>query len=107
MKHKVKVTVLDKKLYPELQQQYCADPASGARAVLRGGARLPRVHDADAGPLDSHPLAADCAAGGALHVLPHLRCLGPGLRVCDGCVRRVPMLVHRRPGGLRQPARGQ
>ena len=30
MKHKVKVTVLDKKLYPELQQQYCADPASGA-----------------------------------------------------------------------------
>lgn len=30
MKHKVKVTVLDKKLYPELQQQYCADPNSGA-----------------------------------------------------------------------------
>lgn len=29
MKHKVKVTVLDKKLYPELQQQYCADPVSG------------------------------------------------------------------------------
>ena len=26
MKHKVKVTVLDKKLYPELQQQYLADP---------------------------------------------------------------------------------
>lgn len=30
MKHKVKVTVLDKKLYPELQQQYCAEPSSGA-----------------------------------------------------------------------------
>ena len=30
MKHKVKVTVLDKKLYPELPQQYCTDPASGA-----------------------------------------------------------------------------
>ena len=30
MKHKVKVTILDKKLYPELQQQYCADPKSGA-----------------------------------------------------------------------------
>ena len=30
MKHKVKVTVLDKKLYPELQQQYLADPESGA-----------------------------------------------------------------------------
>jgi len=29
MKHKVKVTVIDKKLYPELQQQYCADPCSG------------------------------------------------------------------------------
>lgn len=30
MKHKVKVTVLDKKLQPELQQQYLADPESGA-----------------------------------------------------------------------------
>lgn len=29
MKHKVKVTVLDKKLYPELQQQYCENPISG------------------------------------------------------------------------------
>jgi len=29
MKHKVKVTVIDKKLYQELQQQYCADPDSG------------------------------------------------------------------------------
>lgn len=29
MQHKVKVTVLDKKLYPELQVQYCADPISG------------------------------------------------------------------------------
>ena len=30
MKHQVKVTVLDKKLYPVLQAQYCADPNSGA-----------------------------------------------------------------------------
>lgn len=30
MQHKVKVTVIDKKLYPELQQKYCADPDSGA-----------------------------------------------------------------------------
>jgi len=30
MKHKVKVTILDKKLYPELQQQYCDNPISGA-----------------------------------------------------------------------------
>ena len=29
MMHKVKVTVLDKKLFPELQQQYCAVPDSG------------------------------------------------------------------------------
>ena len=29
MKHKVKVTVLDKKLYPELQQEYCTEPNSG------------------------------------------------------------------------------
>lgn len=30
MQHKVKVTVLDKKLYPELQAQYCAVSESGA-----------------------------------------------------------------------------
>ena len=30
MKHIVRLTVIDKKLYPELQQQYCADPNSGA-----------------------------------------------------------------------------
>ena len=29
MEHKVKVTVLDKKLYPELQTQFCANPVSG------------------------------------------------------------------------------
>ena len=29
MQHKVKVTVIDKKLYPDLQAQYCADPESG------------------------------------------------------------------------------
>lgn len=29
MKYKVKVTVLDKKLYPELQEEYCMDPKSG------------------------------------------------------------------------------
>ena len=30
MQHKVKMTVIDKKLYPELQAQYCADPNAGA-----------------------------------------------------------------------------
>ncbi len=29
MQHKVRVTVIDKKLYPELQQKYCAAPNSG------------------------------------------------------------------------------
>ena len=29
MKHKVKVTVIDKKVYPELQEKYCADPKAG------------------------------------------------------------------------------
>lgn len=29
MQHKVKVTVIDKKLYPELQTKYCADPNVG------------------------------------------------------------------------------
>ena len=30
MKHKVKLTVIDKKVHPELQRQYCADPQAGA-----------------------------------------------------------------------------
>ena len=30
MKHKVKLTVIDKKLYPGLQAKYCADPCAGA-----------------------------------------------------------------------------
>lgn len=29
MQHKCRVTVIDKKLYPELQAQYCTDPNSG------------------------------------------------------------------------------
>ena len=29
MEYRVKVTVIDKKLYPELQAQYCAVPDSG------------------------------------------------------------------------------
>ena len=29
MKHKVKVTILDKKCYPELQRQYCKAPNAG------------------------------------------------------------------------------
>lgn len=37
MKHRVRVTVIDKKLYPELQKEYCADPDSGACPVYNVG----------------------------------------------------------------------
>lgn len=40
LKYKVKLTILDKKLYPELQAAYCADPQAGDlqnRAAGRGG----------------------------------------------------------------------
>lgn len=37
MKHKVKVTVIDKKLFPELQRQYCADPNVGECGVYNIG----------------------------------------------------------------------
>lgn len=37
MHYAVKVTVLDKKLYPELQEQYCANPKSGKCACFNVG----------------------------------------------------------------------
>ena len=37
VKHKVKVTVIDKKLYPELQKQFCADPEAGACEIAEHG----------------------------------------------------------------------
>ena len=37
MQHKCKVTVIDKKLYPELQAQYCANPNSGACPIYNVG----------------------------------------------------------------------
>ena len=40
MSHKVKVTVIDKKLYPELQEQYCMDPKSGACPCYNVGTSL-------------------------------------------------------------------
>ena len=40
MKHKVRLTVIDKKLYPELQQQYCADPD-----MVAGGPKMPHCSD--------------------------------------------------------------
>lgn len=37
MKRKVKVTVLDKKLYPELQAEYCSNPNSGMCPIFHVG----------------------------------------------------------------------
>ncbi len=37
MQHKVVVTVIDKKLYPELQEQYCIDPEAGPCPVYNVG----------------------------------------------------------------------
>lgn len=37
MQHKVKLTVIDKKLYSDLQEQYCADPNSGACSCYHVG----------------------------------------------------------------------
>ena len=47
MKHKVKVTVLDKKLYPELQQKYCADPNSGVCPCYNVGDEFVFYRDGD------------------------------------------------------------
>lgn len=41
MKHKIKLTVIDEKLYPELQRQYCADPNTVA-----GGPKMPHCSEA-------------------------------------------------------------
>ena len=38
MRHMVRVTVIDKKLFPELQEQYCADKDSGACPIYHVGA---------------------------------------------------------------------
>ena len=37
MKHKVRVTVIDKKLYPDLQMQYCKDPNAGICPIYHVG----------------------------------------------------------------------
>lgn len=34
---KVKVTVIDKKCYPELQEKYCADPHAGPYPMFEVG----------------------------------------------------------------------
>lgn len=49
MQHKVKVTVIDKKVYAELQEQYCADPGAGACPCYQVGDEFifERYRDAD------------------------------------------------------------
>ncbi|MFQ6793023.1 TIGR04076 family protein [Thomasclavelia sp.] len=37
---KVKLTVLDKKCYPELQEKYCADPKAGPCPVFKVGQEI-------------------------------------------------------------------
>ena len=37
MEHKVKITVLKKNLFPELQEQYCTDPRAGKCPVFEEG----------------------------------------------------------------------
>jgi len=47
MKHMVRVTVIDKKLYPELQEQYCMDPKSGACPCYQVGDVFEFYRDGD------------------------------------------------------------
>lgn len=47
MKHKVKLTVLDTKLYPELQEEYCMDPHAGPCPVYNVGDEFIFERDGD------------------------------------------------------------
>ena len=47
MKHKVKVTILDKKCYPELQRQYCKDPNAGPCPCYNVGDEFIFMRDED------------------------------------------------------------
>ena len=77
MQHKVKLTVIDKKLYPELQSQYCSDPHAGACPCYHIGDEFifERYGTADdfwhmgLGTLKQTAHRADGAAGG--RAFPH------------------------------------
>ena len=47
MKHKVKLTVIDKKLYPELQSEHCLNPQSGACPCYNVGDEFVFFRDGD------------------------------------------------------------
>ena len=55
MKHQVKMTVIDKKLFPELQERYCADKQAGA---------CPCYNVGDVGTLTRTDADPDTVAGG-------------------------------------------
>lgn len=64
MRHKVRVTVIDKKLFPELQEQYCADRQAGACPVYHVGDTYEFLRD------DEH----DHFWHGGLDTLTHTSC---------------------------------
>lgn len=47
MKHKVRVTILDKKCYPELQRRYCKDPNAGPCPCYNVGDEFIFMRDGD------------------------------------------------------------
>mgnify|MGYP003256730531 CR=1 FL=1 len=49
MKHKCKITVIDKKCYADLQEKYLADPKSGPCPMFEVGQEFIFGDDADAG----------------------------------------------------------
>lgn len=40
MQHKCKITVLETKVFPDLQEKYLANPQSGPCPLLQGGASI-------------------------------------------------------------------
>ena len=105
MLHKVKVTVLDKKLYPELQKQYCAVPDSGKCPCFNvgdefvfyrddkqddfwhcGAGTLVKLGKPDEGCLQS-PGTAHCGTGSPL-------LLGSLGRHCEVHLHRSPGRFH-------------
>ena len=47
MKHKIKLTVIDKKCYPELQTKYCKDPKAGPCPCYNAGDEFIFERDGD------------------------------------------------------------
>ena len=76
MQHKVRLTVIDKKVYPELQAAYCADPNAGPCPCYHVGdtflfARYGAADDFWHGGLRTLCQTAQTAAGTAGGEVPH------------------------------------